>query len=227
MKLHQPINLLVVILHKLSHQSVPGITLDVPEQGSKDGAHVFLVLHGAAPHPLPGPLGVLHEHREEAPQSVHLHKLCTVLCPLVPAHGVVEHLQSAAMGTALLLQHQDHQLEPLPLQEPVPVRREHERGAEAIKEVLHHLHLVQAARVPALVVRQGLQEDINAVLLSQETLVGLVALEEDGEDLCGVELVGVVRACTYPLEEPGEEPLLPRTQAHLGTLELCHVLDYG
>ena len=131
------------------------------------------------------------------------------------------------MRLGLLLEHEDHQLEPLPLQKAVPVGREHECRAEAVEEVLHHLHLVQAAGVPPLVVGQGLEENVDAVPLPEETLVGLVVLEEDGEDLRGVELVGVVRAEADPLQEPGEEPLLPRARAHLGALELRHVLDDG
>ena len=131
------------------------------------------------------------------------------------------------MRLAPLPEHEDHQLEPLPLQEPLPIGRVHEGGAEAVKEVLHHLHLVQAPRLATLVVGQGLQENVRSLPLPEEPLVGLVPLEEDGQDLRGVELVGVVGAHAYPLEEPGEEALLPGAGAHLGALEFGHVLDDG
>ena len=47
-------------------------------------------------------------------------------------------------------EHEVHELEPLPLEEAVPIGRQHEAGAEAVEQVLHHLLLLRRGRVVAL-----------------------------------------------------------------------------
>lgn len=44
-------------------------------------------------------------------------------------------------------EHQIHQLKPLPLEEALPIGRQHEAGAQGVEEVLHHLLLLGRGRV--------------------------------------------------------------------------------
>ena len=94
--LHQTVNLLVIVLHKLAEDPLPLLTGargggEVPQQGRQDGHRPLLVLLRRHACSLAA-LRCLHEQREKSSKTQNVHELDTAVSPLLTSQRVGQDL---------------------------------------------------------------------------------------------------------------------------------------
>ena len=141
-----------------------------------------------------------HEGCKSSLKAKHINK--TLTCRRELGHGKIECADRGAVCQLLLFHNDDHELNALSLDKPLLVLQGHEYAAETVEEVLEHLLLVGGLWVPGFVHSNRLKQGVNSIDLAEALLIGGAVLQEDGEDLGGVLLVGVELACLEAREKP-------------------------